>query len=362
MEEVALPRRGEQLTDDGAMSVAIQVAKKGAGFVSPNPLVGCVVLDKENRFLSWGYHERYGEAHAEVQALKGLNERDLVGARLFVTLEPCAHQGKTPSCALALAKLPISEVIYGLVDPNPLVSGKGAEILRSAGIATKLFGRMTAELEEVCEHFLTNQKFQRPFVSLKVASSLDGQMALVSGESKWITCEKSREYAHYLRGSHDATLVGRGTVLTDNPQLSIRHPSFALKKNRILVLDDTGSIQHKRDLRLFHANPAENVTIFSGEEGQLGRTDLGRVLKKSWELGIRSILVEGGVEVISSFLNSGLVDRVYVFVAPKILGSRGGRSWTSDVQIDQIKDALNLRTQRFLRMDQDILVTGLLVK
>ncbi len=161
---------------DQAMKLAMEEALKGAPFVSPNPLVGCVILDSRGQLLSRGFHTAFGQPHAEVEALKGLSTEQLKGAHVVVTLEPCAHQGKTPSCAKLLASLPIAKVTYGLIDPNPLVAGQGVEILHAAGIKTELYqGPLQDELEEVCEEFLWNFRRQEIFVALKVAQSLDGE-------------------------------------------------------------------------------------------------------------------------------------------------------------------------------------------
>jgi diaminohydroxyphosphoribosylaminopyrimidine deaminase/5-amino-6-(5-phosphoribosylamino)uracil reductase len=258
------PERGVKFTPFQAMQLAIDEAAKGLPFVSPNPAVGCVVLDADGGFLSSGYHQKYGEAHAEVNAVKGLSETDLQQAQVYVTLEPCAHQGKTPSCARMLAKHPLQRVVYGLRDPNPLVSGKGAQILREAGIDCMLFHEcagpgLEAELEEVCEAFLWNQRHNRLFVSLKVAASLDGKIALASGESKWITGAASREFAHWLRASHDATLIGVGTLLRDDPALDIRHPEIQ-KTNQVVVLDSQAQgLRRSDELKMIKTHRPENL-------------------------------------------------------------------------------------------------------
>ena len=231
-----------------AMLLAIAEGSKGAGWVSPNPQVGCVILSSSGRLLSTGFHRKYGGPHAEVWALKALEKAsDLEGAIVVVTLEPCAHEGKTPSCAKALAKLPISKVVYGLVDPNPLVAGQGLDIIRNAGIKveciTEFFPELTAPLEQLCEHFLMNQNQKRPFVSLKVATSLDGIMAMKGGESQWISGPESRARVQFLRATHDAVLVGSGTILVDNPRLNSRDSNYEGKDpNKVIILDRRGRL------------------------------------------------------------------------------------------------------------------------
>jgi diaminohydroxyphosphoribosylaminopyrimidine deaminase / 5-amino-6-(5-phosphoribosylamino)uracil reductase len=383
MDEIVNAQRGLYLTDDQAMHLAIHEAKKGAGFVSPNPQVGCVILDNQSRFVSMGHHKMFGGPHAEAIAIEGVNKDDLKGARVFVTLEPCAHQGKTPSCAKMLTTLPIAEVIYGLIDPNPLVSGKGAKILEDAGIRTTLFGRANEELEELSEHFLVNQRSKRPFVSVKVATSLDGQMALQNGESQWITCERSREYSHYLRGIHDATMIGKGTLFTDNPQLSIRHPRFINKSNKVIVLDELGESLTRTDLRVFSLHKPENIFVVVGPlvdpelikksrsqahvlsvklfNNQPDLLDLNQTLSQLWDLGLRSIFVEGGVAVISSFISQMKADRLYLFQAPVLLGAKSGKAWTSQVSINNMSDRISLKFPRLRKIDSDILITGKLI-
>lgn len=371
------PKPLEILSDDQAMRLAIQEAYRGLGAVSPNPLVGCVILDSQNRFLTKGYHAKYGEAHAEVNALRLLDSEQLKDAKVFVTLEPCAHEGKTPSCAKALAKLPVKEVIYGLVDPNPLVSGQGAQILEAAGIKTRRFEGLQAELEAVCEHFLWNFREKKVFVTAKVASSLDGQMALMSGESKWITDETSREVAHVIRAAHDAILVGANTVLTDNPSLNIRSSHFSKKQNKLVILDQEGLCLTKAaSLQLAQIHDPQHVYFVVSEKLQnlanpwgaqvirlpetAGGLDLGRLLGELWSFGMRSVMIEGGAKVLSSFISEKKVQRLYLFQAPLIMGAKSGRGWTEGVKIESMSDRIPLQNRQYIPLAQDLLITGTL--
>jgi diaminohydroxyphosphoribosylaminopyrimidine deaminase / 5-amino-6-(5-phosphoribosylamino)uracil reductase len=360
------------LSDDEAMALAIREAKKGAGFVSPNPAVGCVILDKQARLLSVGHHQRYGEAHAEINALGNLRRDQLEGARLFVTLEPCAHQGKTPSCAKKLASLPLKEVIYGLVDPNPLVSGQGAALIEKAGIKATLFDKLQTDLQESCEHFLINMREKSPFVSVKVASSLDGMLAHISGESKWITGEKARSFAHYLRAVHDATLVGKNTVLKDDPQLNVRHPRFPAKKNKVVVLDSKGEILGHRNLKIFSTHKKEDLFLITHKKGLTSdlctpiylppfkdnAAFLKALLTKLGGLGISSVLVEGGAETISSFINNKKAHRLYLFQAPILIGSRTGKSWSEQVTIASMNQRIHLLNAKVRKIGSDLLISG----
>jgi diaminohydroxyphosphoribosylaminopyrimidine deaminase/5-amino-6-(5-phosphoribosylamino)uracil reductase len=364
---------------DSMMALAISEARKGAGFVSPNPQVGCVIVSPAGEILATGYHHKYGGSHAEVDALQKLKPEQLQGARVFVTLEPCAHEGKTPSCAKALARFPLSEVIYGLVDPNPLVSGQGAEILEKAGIRTQLYqGPLTKDLEEVCEHFLVNFREKRPFISLKVASSLDGQLGLASGESKWITGPEAREKAHQLRATHEGILIGQGTLETDDPSLDIRHSDYPNKTNKVLIL--LGSkYEHlrPRQMKVLKSHNEEDVFFLEraeggyfvlrlGVDGRLSRTSdqpelgLNFTRRAGGPLWISSILIEGGAEVLSSHIDPLRADRLYVFQAPILLGAKGGKAWTGQVILKSMGDRVTLKHQRVQPVGSDMLITGLL--
>lgn len=378
---IAEPKLGQVLTETEAMALAIQEAYLGLGMTSPNPLVGCVVLNSKNEFLSKGFHAVVGQAHAEVNALRGLSESDLKGAQVFVTLEPCAHQGRTPSCAQMLAKLPIARVVYGLKDPNPLVAGKGAQIIQDAGIQAKLYHPKDEEedlsfsLNQVCEHFLFNFIKQKPFVSLKVASSLDGQMGLKTGESKWITDSYSRELSHALRAAHDATLVGSGTVRTDNPSLDIRHPKIS-KANKVIILNASGDLLKRLpEMQLMKVHLPENVFVAVSDQlnladnpakvqivpvslDQQGHLEIDILLEKLWKLGIKSIFVEGGAQVLSAFLTKKAAQRLYFFQAPMILGAKGGKPWSEQVMISSMNQGMTLKNTKVIQLQQDVLTTG----
>ncbi|MES3036405.1 MAG: bifunctional diaminohydroxyphosphoribosylaminopyrimidine deaminase/5-amino-6-(5-phosphoribosylamino)uracil reductase RibD [Bdellovibrionota bacterium] len=369
-----------------AMKMAIIEARKGAPFVSPNPVVGCVILDSSGKLLSQGHHEKYGGPHAEISALKNLNPEQLKGAHVVVTLEPCAHEGRTGSCAMALAKLPISKVTYGIVDPNPLVSGKGAAILNQAGIETKSFAdslnnpnsddqKLLEDLEELCEIFLTNFRHQRIFVSLKVATSLDGAIALKSGDSQWITGKESRSHGHYLRGTHDLTLVGVETVLKDNPTLNVRDQSFT-KENKVGILDSKGrTLNEVKTLNIFKTHKPENIYVFvksnfksagnsdspiqlvevKSQDEKLVWKDLFQQL---WAKGVRSVLIEGGARTASSVLKAGMVDRLHLFQAPTLLGQKGSKLWNQDLELTSMKNKLDLYPIKITQLGSDLYITG----
>ncbi|MBC7741020.1 MAG: bifunctional diaminohydroxyphosphoribosylaminopyrimidine deaminase/5-amino-6-(5-phosphoribosylamino)uracil reductase RibD [Bdellovibrionaceae bacterium] len=369
-EKVSSFKKGDLITPEQAMQLAIELAYLGAAYVSPNPLVGCVIVDRNHQILATGYHARFGAAHAEADALAKVNVDELKNATLYVTLEPCAHEGKTPSCAKAIAQLPIKKVIYGLTDPNPLVSGQGAAIIQAAGKnAVEYEGPLKKDLEDVCEIFLKNFRQKKIFIAAKVAASLDGQMGLKSGESKWITGESSREHVHLLRARYDALLVGRNTIENDNPSLNIRHPDIK-KHIKLIIMDPSGSLLTKaaqaNKFNFLKTHKKENIFFatkklqLNSDYQQIEFLDLLDLTKKFWHLQIRSVLIEGGAYTYSSFLNAKLIDRLHLFLAPAVIGAANGLSWTSAFETESLQNKLilnNLKTQTF---KPDIYITGTL--
>ncbi len=341
---------GDHLSDDQAMGLAIHVAQAGAPYVSPNPLVGCTILNAENKLVSTGYHQKYGEAHAEINAIKGLSEDQLVNSTVFVTLEPCAHEGKTGSCAKKLIQYKIKKLIFGLVDPNPLVAGQGAEILRSAGIQAEEYqGPFKNDLEDLCEVFLKNFRQKKTFVAMKVASSLDGQIALATGESQWITTPESREYVHELRSWYDAIIVGSNTIEVDNPSLNIRHPSIQ-KETKLVILDPESKLTGKK-YKFQDVHKPENIHILKFK-------DLNDVMDQLWALNIKSVFIEGGAQTYSSFLQAGLVDRLHLFMNTSIIGSANGLSWTKGFGIEALVNKKSLKNMNIKTLGSDIYISG----
>ncbi len=359
------------LTDDQAMALAISEAYKGAPHVSPNPLVGCVVLNSKNELLATGYHHKYGDHHAEIDAINKLQPDQLKNAKLFVTLEPCAHEGKTPSCAKKIATLPVAEVTYGLVDPNPLVAGQGAAIIKEAGIQVNEYnGNLKSGLNDLCEIFLKNFTEKKMFVAAKVAQSLDGQIALKTGESQWITTEASREYVHELRSWYDAVLVGRGTIEIDNPSLNIRH-SVIQKENKLIILDPSTTLIRKiksgTDYKFLKTHKKENIFFAVKEKNndfdyqQIDFKNLQQLLNHLWILNIKSLFIEGGAKTYSSFLAENLIDRLHIFTATAVIGSGNGLSWTNGLNTEQLSQKKILKNIKIKIFGKDIYVTGRLV-
>lgn len=359
---------GDTITAEQAMRLAIELAKQGRGFVSPNPLVGCVIVDKNGKFVSGGAHLKYGEAHAEINALNGVTDKALLkGASVFVTLEPCAHEGKTGSCAKALGQHPIAEVHYGTLDPNPLVSGQGLKILEAKGIKTIHYKEFEKPCREVCEQFLYSMKHKMPFVALKVGASFDGKIALNSGESQWITGEQARTFSRSLRAHYDATFIGGGTLSYDNPTLDFRDTEFEGKKeNRIIILDPNGrNAGSFKESNIKKVHSTKNIFVLTRSE-HIDKWSKNLVHVVEWEnskggwekafknlhrKGMSSIFVEGGSYVFSQLLQYKLAQKFYMFQSNKILGE--GVSWSQYFQINKLSEAPQLHSWNSLVMGED---------
>ncbi len=371
------PIKGQVLAPEEAMKLAVSQALKGVGSAQPNPYVGCVVTDSQHSFLSCGYHQVYGEAHAEVNALKGLSDKDLEGAHVYVTLEPCAHQGKTPSCAKLLATKPIASVIYGLKDPFKKVNGKGVSLLNEAGIKTGLLKVTEALCQSVVENFIYNQKNKLPFVAIKMATSLDGKMCLNNGDSRWITNKKSRALAHWFRAYYDATAIGVGTLLADDPRLNIRLKTLGSINNKIIIFDEAGDgAGVLKSSKLLECHSLKNIYVVTSFDNQSkydsmpglhiigvnglvsdGSLDLSDALVQLYDSGVSSIMVEGGPGLISSFISQKSVQRSLQFMAPKILGS--GKSYGDGFMAMNMSETIHLKETNIYNLNSDLLVSSL---
>lgn len=357
-----------KISQDKAMSMALAQARQGLGRVSPNPPVGAIILDQEGRLLSQGFHKAQGEDHAEIMALKNVkNTEDLKEASMYVTLEPCSFQGQTPSCAKHLAQLPLKKICIGAIDPHHKVNGSGIQILQESRIKIESYqGKLSLELSELIEVFTHNMIHKRPFVSLKVASSLDGSLA--DNKSQWITGESSREYVQLLRGYHDSVCIGVNTLLTDNPRLNSRHPSFLDKKNKVIILDPEGkSLDFLKSSNLNAVRDSSDIIIFINKKldtdypykivrqsiNKQGNFDIDEILNKCFELEIRSVLVEGGGQVFKSFFEKS--QRIYLFLAPFFAGNSSSANWSQGLDIP---GRLALQEEKWLSFGQDRLITG----
>ena len=355
-----------RLSDEQFMRRALRLARKGEGSVSPNPIVGAVIV-KDGRIIGEGWHKRCGENHAEINAIQSATA-PIEGATFYVTLEPCSHHGRTPPCAEALVANRPARVVIGTRDPNPLVSGKGIEILRKSGIKTDV-GILEKECIEINQVFFKYIRTGLPYVTLKFAQTLDGRIATFSGDSRWISSPESLRFAHHLRAVHDAVIVGAGTVIKDNPKLTCRlvrgrdpirivldsHLSLPLDaeilidgKKTLIACTDSALKEKKKALK------KKGVEILNIKRDSKGRVSLAELLQKLGRRGISSVLVEGGAGVATAFLEENLVDRLLVIVAPKIVGE--GINAIGNLGIKKIEDALNLSFWKITRMGDDLIV------
>lgn len=322
------------------MRMALDLARKGQGHVDPNPMVGAVIV-RDGRVLASGWHHVYGSLHAERDALSACTE-PTQGATMYVTLEPCCHFGKQPPCTNAIMEAGISRVVVAMTDPNPLVAGKGAGILRSHGIEvqTGLLEKETIYLNRVFLKYITTRK---PWVVLKSAVTLDGRIAAASGDSRWVSSEESRRLAHGLRGQCTAVLAGIGTVLADNPMLNcrlegMRQPVRVIADSYASLPLDSALALTAKDYRTIVAHTseagAERLEALRGLgvetlecTASAGRVDIRNLLEILGEAGFSSVLVEGGAELNWSLISEDCVDEYYVFMAPKIIGGRAAKGF-----------------------------------
>lgn len=367
-------------SDAQYMRLSLRLARRGLGATAPNPMVGSVLLQR-GQIIGRGWHHQAGLPHAEIEALRQAQYRghSARGATLYVTLEPCCTQGRTPPCTETIIAAGIRRVVVGAIDPNPKHSGKGLVILRRAGIQVEQ-GVLGDECERLNEAFNFWIRHRRPFVTVKAAMTLDGKIATPSGESKWITGEASRAYAMKLRDRMDAILVGINTVLADDPKLTVRRPKAEArrpneKEPRRIVLDAqartplTAKVVSDKRSRLTtivvsRQAPQSRKRALSGTAQVLvapsraGRIDLRWLLSKLGSEDVISLLVEGGGEVNASFLLAGLAQRVAFFYAPKILGGRDARKAVGGDGVKSLKSALTLSEVQWRRLGADWLLTA----
>ena len=350
------------------MKKAIALAKKGAGFVSPNPIVGAIVLDKNGTIAGYGYHQKYGEAHAEVNAIKNAenNGFSCKDGTIFVTLEPCSHYGKTPPCADLIIKKEFKKVVVGCIDPNPIVAGNGIKKIKSAGIEV-----ITGVLEEDCkklnEIFFKNQQQNLPFIAIKTATTMDGKIATKTGSSKWITSEKSRNLVQKLRHNYDAILTGSGTVIADNPSLTCRIKNG--KSPIRIILDTTlktnknSNVYNNDDIKVFVAFDEKLEKKDYGENVELipcktknGKIDLKDLSIKLYEKGIKSILVEAGGNINGELIKEKLADKIYQFIAPKITGDNESKSFLTGFDLMDINKSIQVSINSIKLLTPDMLI------
>jgi diaminohydroxyphosphoribosylaminopyrimidine deaminase/5-amino-6-(5-phosphoribosylamino)uracil reductase len=355
------------------MKRAIALAKKGKGYTNPNPMVGAVIV-KNGEIIGEGYHKRYGENHAEVNAFNNTTI-DPKGATMYVTLEPCAHHGNTPPCADKIVEKKIKKVVIGLVDPNPLVNHKGIQILEKAGIEV-ITGILSEEIKEMNEIFYHFIQKKTPYVIIKTAMSLDGKIATKTGDSKWISNEKARYFGHELRHEVSGILVGINTVIADDPQLTTRLKGKKGKDPIRIVLDSTLKIPLEAKILKLTSNARtiiattenvseEKVTILVDMGIQViktkalnNRVNLNELMKILGSLNIDSLLIEGGGTVNYSFLRNNRVNKIYTFIAPMIIGGHEAKTPVSGEGISSINEAIHLKNWTTKKIDDNLLIIG----
>jgi diaminohydroxyphosphoribosylaminopyrimidine deaminase / 5-amino-6-(5-phosphoribosylamino)uracil reductase len=356
------------MNDEDYMELALKLAAKGRGHVSPNPMVGAVIV-KNNRIISQGYHQRFGKGHAEINAIKNARE-NIAGSTLYVTLEPCCHEGKTPPCIDSIIEHKIARVVIGTIDSNPLVSCGGINYLQSRGIEVKtgVLENDCRKLNEVFFHFMETGL---PFVTIKYAQTLDGRIATANGQSKWISSDNSLKFAHKLRAQHDAVLVGIKTAINDDPELTVRlvrgrNPLRVIVDSELKISEQSRVLQNiskaktliattknSSDQR-FQSIAASDVEIITVDADDQGNVDLKKLLKLLASRKISSVLIEGGAQIITSILINNLANRLVTIIAPKILGK--GIEAVGDLNITNLDSAKKLSIRKIVRSGDDIII------
>lgn len=357
------------------MALALRLARRGLGRTAPNPAVGAVLV-KDGKVVGKGYHRAAGEPHAEVEAIRSAGS-EARGAELFVTLEPCNHHGRTPPCTDAIREAGISRVWYGMDDLNPGVRGGGARTLRDAGV--EVIGHVIENrCRQINEVYLTNVTLHRPFVFLKLAMSLDGRIATKTGHSRWITCEESRRKVHRLRDRVSAIMVGIGTVIADNPSLTTRLPKGRGRDPIRIVVDS--SLRTPPAAAIFNPASAAGVIIATRKDppsahksdleeqgAKVLRTkgskqvDLTDLLGRLYDIGVTSVLIEGGATLAWGALDAGVVDRCLFFYAPIIVGGTSAPSGVGGAGISRLEEAPRLVTVKAFRVGSDVMIDGRVV-
>ncbi len=356
------------------MREAIRLARKGIGKTSPNPIVGAVIV-RNGKITGRGYHKKFGDWHAEINAIKDTN-CNVKGATLYITLEPCCHYGKTHPCVETLIKEKIGRVVVGTLDPNPRVNGKGIKALRSKGIKVDV-RILQDECRELNEHYFKFIKSGIPYVTVKYAQTLDGRIATKMGNSQWISSGALRTYVHRLRAVNDCIMVGVGTVIADDPQLTVRytkgHNPLRVVVDSKLRIPIKSSVLKDNDLYLTtiattSKAPARKVTAVKNlgaevlvvKKDKNGGVSLRDLLRELGKKGIASVMVEGGSDIITSLLKANLVDKMIILTAPKIMGK--GLEAIGDLGVCKIKDTIKFSSFKTMRRGDDLVFVGTILK
>ena len=319
------------MSQESLMARALLLAERGVFTTAPNPRVGCVIV-KNEVILAEGWHHRAGQAHAEVNALRQLNQKEAKGADCYITLEPCSHDGRTPPCSDAIIKAGIKRVIIAMKDPNPMVAGRGIEKLKQVGIVVVL-GVLEEQAEKLNQGFCQRMRMGRPYIRSKLAMSVDGKTAMASGESQWITSQDARQDVQKLRAQSSVILTGIGTVLTDDPSLSVRpgdwYPQGELVRQPLRVVIDSNLriplnakiLNSEAETLVVSIKPSDkkgvNVMVIQADRGHV---DLKKLMNRLAEREINDVMVEAGSKLNGALVQAGLVDELVIYMAPKLLG------------------------------------------
>ena len=362
-------------SDEKFMKLALSLAEKGRGYVNPNPLVGAVIV-KDGKVIGEGYHTAFGKPHAEIEAINSATE-DIKGATMYVTLEPCCHQGKTPPCTEAIIKNQLARVVVATTDPNPLVSGSGIEKLKQSNIeiTVGVLEEMAKIQNEVFIHYMTTNL---PFTILKYAMSLDGKIACHTGDSKWITSEKSRTDVHRLRSSVSAVVTGIGTILSDDASLNVRLIDSKGREPHRIVVDSAARISldakilnldSKSDTYIAVTEAASDEKLRKLEDygakiimtkSKDGKVDLEELWKELGFLGMDSILIEAGEQLNAALLEAKLVNKIRAYIAPKIIGGTNAKSPIGGYGASSMSEVINLKSMNVASIENDFVVEGYL--
>ena len=362
-------------SDEKFMKLALSLAEKGRGYVNPNPLVGAVIV-KDGKVIGEGYHTAFEKPHAEIEAINSATE-DIKGATMYVTLEPCCHQGKTPPCTEAIIKNQLARVVVATTDPNPLVSGSGIEKLKQSNIeiTVGVLEEMAKIQNEVFIHYMTTNL---PFTILKYAMSLDGKIACHTGDSKWITSEKSRTDVHRLRSSVNAVVTGIGTILSDDASLNVRLIDSKGKEPHRIVVDSVARISldakilnldSKSDTYIAVTEAASDEKLKKLEDygvkiimtkSKDGKVDLEELWKELGFLGMDSILIEAGEQLNAALLEAKLVNKIRAYIAPKIIGGTNAKSPIGGYGATNMSEVINLKSMNVTHIENDFVVEGYL--
>ena len=360
------------MDDERWMKRVLRLAEKGRGRTSPNPMVGAILV-KDGRAVGDGYHAKAGEPHAEIIALRKTG-KEAKEATLYLNLEPCTHYGKTPPCAPVVIEAGVRRAVIGMEDPNPLVKGRGVEALKRAGLDVYV-GILEKECRRLNEAFCKYILNKEPFLILKVAATLDGKIATRNGESQWISGETSRRFVHRLRNQVEGVIVGIGTVLKDDPMLTARVKGG--KDSYRIILDSR--LRIPENAKVIEISPSKTIVatteLAPGEkverlekkgvrvlilDSKKGRVDLKPCLFKLGEMGMMSLLVEGGSQLNGSFLDEGLIDKIFFFLSPKLIGDPQAPGMFDGHGVTSLKEAIPLNELKIRRIGGDLLLEGYL--